>query len=205
MIYDENWEHKNFSNAIRNPAFMVTVDNMIYISASNAVYKTDKHINIINSYNQTDKAFRGIYYDKPTESLFVAVSSNQTIDNSIIMLDRNLTFLDSINITVNIPFSLNGYDGKLFVGTTGGKILAIQNKTIIISINTLCGATVSSLLIDDFGYMVVLCYRNLNSYIYHTNGSLIGDFTKFDNTLNVNFDTKGRLIINSDTHFDIYY
>ena len=56
-----------------------------------------------------------------------------------------------------------------------GTILQIQNKIVTNTYITLCISTVTSLLIDYYGYMIITCASPNALYIYHTNGTYTGN------------------------------
>jgi DNA-binding beta-propeller fold protein YncE len=203
LVFDENWEYqKNISFANNSLAYAIEIENELYITGNHAVYKTDKSLNIINAfYNTGLSTYRGIYYNKTSDLIYVA---DFTTYYCISVFNRNLTFIESINIGYK-PYGLADYDEKLFVGTMNGTILVIQNKIVIKTFSTICNA-ISSLLIDNDGYMIIACYSPNAAYIYHTNGTNTGKQIKTGGVpMFINFDSKGRLIISSTSRINIYY
>jgi DNA-binding beta-propeller fold protein YncE len=196
LVFNEKWEYqKNISFANNSLAYAIEIENELFFTGDNAVYKTDKSLNIINAfYNTGVSIFRGIYHNKTSDLIYVA---DFTTFNCISVFNRNLTFIEKINVGYK-PHALTDYDEKLFVGTMNGTILVIQNKTVINIYNTPCNSTITSLLIDTEGYMIVTCVSPNASFIYHTNGTNTGKkITTYGNPQFINFDTKGRLIISS--------
>jgi hypothetical protein len=45
------------------PAFMITVDTNLYITGSHNIWKTDKYLNVLHTYNRYAAGFRGIYFN----------------------------------------------------------------------------------------------------------------------------------------------
>ena len=78
---------------------------------------------------------------------------------------RNNSFAFAIEIGYQ-PFALAEYGDKLFVGTRNGTILVIQNKIVISTFSTNCNSRVTSLLIDNYGHMMITCFSPKAVYIY---------------------------------------
>ena len=118
--------------------------------------------------------------------------------------------MDVLGATGNIPYAVIGYNGKLVVGTSNGRILMIENKAVMNILVTVC-SFISSLLIDDDGHMFVLCRYPSKFCAYHINGSFFGNVntalavTVGDERTFINFKSKGRLIINSFLQINIYF
>jgi hypothetical protein len=126
------------------------------------------------------------------------------INYSIFIFNRSLELIDKIDIGFQ-PFALAEYGDKIFVGTLNGKILQIQNKIVISTYTTICNY-ITSLLIDNDGYMIIACNSPNAAYIYHINGTYTGNkITTSGSPFFVNFDTKERLIITSGTQIDIFF
>jgi hypothetical protein len=202
LVFDENWEYqKNISFVNDSLAYAIEIENEIYLTGDHAVYKTDKSLNIINAFYNNGSEYRGIYYNKTSDLIYVA---DFTIFYCISVFNRNLTLIESINIG-NKPYGLADYDDKLFVGTMNGTILVIQNKIVINTYSTICNY-ITSLLVDNDGYIIIACVSPQSAYIYHTNGTNTGKkITTYGNPQFINFDSKGRLIISSTGQFNIYY
>ncbi len=83
----------------------------------------------------------------------------------------------------------------MYVCTLEGSILVIENGAIIRSFTTVC-LSISSIMIDSYGYMLVLSHSKSFGYLYHTNGSNFGTaIATSSSRWFINFDSKGRLII----------
>jgi hypothetical protein len=199
VIFNEKWEFQSFKY-IKRPVFIVPVDKQLIITSDSYIYQTDSDLNILNSYFLNSAGYRGIFYDKASDSLHAAGFYLNRID----IFDRNLTFIDSVNTTYS-PFSVYGHGGKMFVGTVNGKILIIQNRTITKSYSGLCGGGyVLSILVDYFSYMAFTCHDGA-VYTYHTNGSFIFSYIFGKGRLFIKIDFNGHLIVNSLDQTKIYY
>jgi hypothetical protein len=63
-------------------------------------------------------------------------------------------------------------------------------------------------MIDNDGYIIIVCNSSNAAYIYHTNGTNTGKNIGTTTSVvpfYINFDTRGRLIISSANQIDIYY
>jgi hypothetical protein len=201
LVFDENWEYqKNISFIGNCLTYAIEIENELYLTGNDAVYKTDKSLNIINAFYNSESGYRGIYYNKTSDLIYVAGQ----ISNSIFIFNRNVSLIEKVDIGYK-PFALAEYGNKLFVGPKNGIILVIYNKTVINTYITTCNF-ITSLLIDNDGYIIIACNSPNAAFIYHTNGTNTGKELKtYDIPFYINFDTKGRLIIISATQIDIYY
>ncbi len=111
---------------------MTTLGDEIFIAGDNAVYRADRNMNPLQTYTSWGSGYRGIYYEERSEIFYVCNGYSYNID----VLSRNLTFVDSINVWPNRPYSIIGHNGRLYVGNTdySGRVLVIENKVIIYTI-----------------------------------------------------------------------
>ena len=169
-MFDENWEFKTVSSNIAKPVFIKPVGNELFIAAENGVYKTDKDVNILASYTSSGAGYRGIFYLKATDHVVVA----NTASNRIEIFYRNLTYITNIPIPT-MPYSFGEYEGNMFVGTSTGQIIVINNNyQIIKTYITGCTSYILSFIIDPEGYLLYFCDSNFGVYLYHTNGTDMG-------------------------------
>jgi hypothetical protein len=192
---NQNFEYQS-KISINKPAYAIAFDKELFISTDSAIIKTDNHLNILKQYNKT-AGYRGIFYDLKDNILYVAAKSINKID----MFDRNLLFLGSINTTISNPYGLSFYNGQLLVSfSSNDTVLVIQNRTIIRQYNNVCNGSVfvSSILVDNYGYMLVLCASSDKGNLYHQNGTYMGYLATITSyPYNFIIDSKGRLIISS--------
>jgi hypothetical protein len=201
LKYSSDWEYLGIApTTITWPVFIKTIDNDIYVAADNNVFKTDKNLTVVNSINFHANHFRGIYHDQSTDSIYVAAYNSELI----FIFNRDLALLQTLSTSGNRPLALAGYQNKIYVGTMNHTILVLQNNIIASSLNTVC-EIISSLLIDDYGTMLVLCRSPIMLYFYNVNGTMIGSSPVSGDVTYMNFDSKGRFIINSFYQFNIYY
>ena len=201
VIYDENWQYLTFKN-LTYPAYMITVNNSLYIAAKNFIYKTDKYLNITKQYNSTSAGYHGLYYNSSSNTIYVASYLKYLID----VFDLNLNLVDSINISTYQPWSIQGYKNYIYVGTSTGHLIVIENKVIIQTVTVCNVAQLTSIQIDNFGYMALSCYNDNKAYLYYSsNVSYTGmSLTYSVNPYLTNFDSNGRFIVTSTSQIDIY-
>jgi hypothetical protein len=91
--------------------------------------------------------------------------------------DLNLTFNHNMSTSPYQPWSITEYNNQMYVGTTNGLVLVIQNERILNQFNG-CGgnsATVDSILFDDYGYIVTSCDNPFNIlHLYFVNRTFTG-------------------------------
>ena len=200
-IFDSNWQYLTFKN-FTMPAYMITVNNSLYISSDFNFYKTDKYLNIIRHYISSTAVYRGLYYNSSSNKIYVAAHIKCAID----VFDLNLTLVDSISTLSYSPWSIQGYKNYIYAGTyNSSNLLVIENK-VIIQIYPVCNC-LSSILIDNFGYMALSCLNDRKIYFYY---SANVSYTGMNKTYTlkpyyINFDSNGRFIFISTNQIDIYY
>jgi hypothetical protein len=198
VTYNENWEYQSIKT-FTQPAYMKQVDTDLYISTGTAIIKTDKNLSVLASFTMSSTN-RGIQYDEQTDTILTVISSSH-----INIFDRNLTLLGNITTYPDTPYNLEYHNGFFFIGTTTNKVLKMQNKTIISSFITKCTGVITSVLVDDFGYIAVSCYTNNMVYLYNTNGSYMNKSISTPNCpMDIKIDSKGRFIIASNPQINIY-
>jgi hypothetical protein len=201
VMFDEYWQYKN-DLKITNFAHAITIVKEIYISGEGKIQKRDQNLNLIKEfYNSGVQSYRGIYYNKTNDLIYVGTVGKQRID----VFNRDLTLVGIISTPGYGPFSIAEYDNKMFVASTEGSILVIENGVIIRSFTTVCGF-ITSIMIDTYGNMLVLSVANSLVFLYHANGSNLGTpISTSRSPLFINFDSNGRFIITSQYDIKIYY
>ena len=198
IIFDSNWQYLTFQS-LDAPSYMITVNNNLYISSDNNVFKTDKYLNIISQYNSVAAGYLGLYYNSSSNTIYVAGYNKYAID----VFDLNLNLVDSISTSNYYPVSIHGYKNYIYVGTGTGELIVIENK-VINQTFSVCTVTLLSIQIDDYGYMAFSCDQTAYLY-YSANLSYTGMNTTYDvQPKFINFDSNGRFIVVSDYQIDIY-
>ncbi len=186
---------------IFNPFSITSINNELFITTTNGIYKTDNSFNIVKSYILTDASYSSIYHNYISDILYVASFSYKRID----LFYRNLTFISSISFT-NQPYALTEKNGKLYVGFNDGVISVVENNLVIKNITTLCIGWITSIVIDANEFMAVLCYNNNILYLYTTNGSYTGkNVTTPSLPIYMNYDHYGHFIIAGKYQINVYY
>ena len=202
IMFNENWEYLSFRSLIY-PLNMITVNNTLFISAKGYIYKTDKYLNIISQYYSASTAYRGLYLNSSSNTIYVAGQFNQTIYE----FDLNLTFVDSFPTPAHSPWSIYGYKNYIYVGTYYSGYLLVMDNKVIIKTLPVCTATIlSSIQLDNFGFMTLSCYNDKKAYLYYSeNVSYTGiNMVYAVNPNFINFDSHGRFVVISAYQIDIY-
>jgi hypothetical protein len=203
VVFNKYWESVNYFQISTDGysfAYGINIDNEFYFTGNNGVKRRDKYMNLTKQYTQYCNC-RTILYNKTSNLIYVA----DTIQLRILILDRNLSLVGAIDTIGYTPYGLAVYDDKLYVGTVSGSILVIQGGIIIKNVTTPCGS-IAKLLIDDYGYMLILCQSPSYVYLFHANGTdLNNGITTAYNPLELNFDAEGRLVLTSSGEINIYY
>ena len=202
IIYDSNWQYLAFKN-FTGPAYMITVNNNLYISCDKNIYKMDKYLNLISQYNTSQVYYRGLYYNSTSNKIYVAGQLSLTID----VFDLNLTLVDSISTLNYQPFSLQGYKNYIYAGTYNSSYLLVIENKVIIQTYRVCSATfLTYILIDHFGYMALSCYFEKKVYLYFSSNvsNTYKSLTYAVNPNVITFDSNGHFVLLSDFQIDIY-
>ncbi len=179
----------------------MSINNELFITADNGIFKTDKYLNIFESYIRINAGYRNFYYNHTSDILHVASANLKSIE----LFYRNLSLISSISLT-NSPYALTEKNGKLYVGLYGGVISVVENNLVVKNIPTFCTGWISSIVIDKNELMGVLCSTNNMLCLYTTNGSYAGknmttpSLPKFSN-----YDLNGNFIIAGSNKVNIYY
>ena len=186
LRYDDNWnfiEYKNYSY----PFHMIVVNTSIYIIGE-YIYKTDKYLNFIKSGGNRG-SIRGIYYNQEDNNIYVAMCLNDV--KRIDILNLGLKSVDYIDLSPYLTgndntYSIQGYNGYLYVGSYSGVLIILKNKRFIEMFNVCDQCPVTSIFFDQFGYMVAA------GYLFYPNKTYTG---KSLYVRDINFDSKGRLVV----------
>jgi hypothetical protein len=204
-IFDENW---NFINSIPYslPHNIATINNTLFITSENSIYKSDKYLNLIQQYNSTDSPrYYGIYYNTTNNLIYVVAFDHKRID----IFDLELTNrVDSIDLSAYpFPYSIQGYKNDLYVGTYNGLIINISNKKVVKTFNGCngCSDYITSILFDHYGYMGTST-MNGYAYLFYPNQTLTNKrLSAPSNFEYMMFDSNTRLILLSKEEISIYY
>ena len=130
-VFDEFWNFLSENSSITNAAQMIQVENYFYITSDDNVLKTDENLNVLITYTVSeyfDPEYFGLYYNSIKSVVYVAAKNLYEIH----VFSLNLELTDTILIAPFSPWSINGYNNQLYVGTIDdGKMLVILKKQII--------------------------------------------------------------------------
>ncbi len=183
------------------PYTIASINNELFITDNNGIYKTNKSLNILKSYIRTSSGYKGIFHNQTADIIYVANFYSNRTD----LFYRNLTFISSINLE-NSPMTLTEKNGKIYVGLNDGTISVIENNLVVKTITTLCTGRISSIVIDANESMGVLCLTNSILYLYSKNGSYTGkSMTTPSSPRFFNYDLNGNFIIAGQSQINLYY
>jgi hypothetical protein len=198
--YDENWQYLD-NKAIDEPINVITVDKELFVAARDAIMRLDRNMNQLYSHGNSNSNYGGSYYNKTIDSFLVTSEAYTRLD----VFSRTLSLTESISIAPYYGLSCVEYNNKLFIGTSVGTILIMQQKIVISSFTTVCSAKIYSILIDDYDCLAILCSNNI-VYLYRTNGTYRGvSRTVTTNSKYMGFDANGKLIISASSGLYFYY
>ncbi len=184
------------------PTYILTMNANLYITGQNNIWKTDKNLNILITYNGSGASYRDINFNLTENLIYVAPMSRTYLE----VFDLNLTLKYQVNLTSNQPHSFSECNNELYVGTIQGSVLVIVNKVIIRSFTGCSGSTITSMVFDDFGLMAISCIFNNTLNLYDYNGTFTGKSLPTPSTPQyVGFDSKGRFVLISQFKISIYY
>ena len=203
--FNENWKFITYKTAFYFPNHMISVNNsVIYITGYSNVYKADKYLNLIQSFYSNSSDFTDLFYNEYTNTLFVVSYFQETVYE----FDINLNVVGQLTTPKYVPYSVQGLDNQLYVGTTTGEILVFANGVMsqIIQVQKGLSTVVTSILFDEYGYMAAACGEFHSLYLYYTNGSFTGmNLTTYAQyPQNIRFDSNGNFVVVSNNQIDIY-
>ena len=207
-ILNDDWQYISNKSIGYYPYHMTSIANNLYIVGINNLWKTDKDLNVLITYNMKNsiRSYWDLYLSPANNLIYVSAPYNSLIH----VFDLNLNLIDTISTLTYQPRSISSLNSKLYVGCDTGIILVIENKQITSSIKICYGVNsnsdmVSTILFDQSGYMAAGCYISDQIYLYN-NFSFTGKSIYLQNYLqNMGFDSKGRFIVISSSYILIYY
>ncbi len=123
FIFDDEWNYISEKASFTNAAFIISVGNNFYITGDSNIWKIDEQLNKLIQYDSYP-SYLGIYYSSSDNLIYVAPQNWQVIH----IFDLDLRLIDSILTAPYNPWSINGYNNQLYVGTAYyGMILVIVN------------------------------------------------------------------------------
>ena len=204
---NDDWSFLS-SKTFTAPSYMITFGNSLYMTGDLNVWKLDDKLNVdvLIPYNVsgTTPTYRGLYFSSNNGFLYVAAVALTEIH----VFNLNLTLNHSFSTSPYQPWSITEYNNQLYVGTTNGIVLVVQNEVILKQFNG-CGENnviLSSILFDQYGYFATSCNDPINKlYLIFPNGTYTGRTISTPiNPRYIGFDSKGHLIQISTNETTIY-
>jgi hypothetical protein len=198
--YDVNWQYI-YHVTIEMPVFAITIYGELYVSGNNGMFKIDSGMNILGYYKNVGAYYGGIYYNRTTDHILVT-SDRETY---LQIFDRFLNTTGTIDTSPFSGSSLYFYNGRLYGGTTEGYVLVIEEESLIYSFSTACDGYISSVLVDDNGFLVVVCFFDNSLYLYNLNGTFMGLSQQTESEpIFMGNDANGKLILTSHYGFNFF-
>ena len=203
IILNEYWQYLGiFENQIPLPVYAITTGNKIYVINNNGIYKLNITLSIIQKYDATGLNLIGMYYNSTNDTIYVSTQKYQ----GILIFSLDLILLDYINLTSNLPTILQGYYNQLYVGTNTGNILIIENKLVIKSVYLGGNSLITSILFDNYGYVIVGYYGYNYINLYYSNFTDARyRISNIDHPFDLKFDSFGRFVILTWSQITVHY
>jgi hypothetical protein len=203
IIVDQNWNYIS-NKSFAYPAYMILLNNSIYITGENNIWKTDQQLYVLTQFNSTGNSprYRGLYYNSTNDFIYVASNTFPMI----YVFNLNLALNDTFSTAPHLPWSINAYNNQLFVGTYNGTMLVIVNKQIIKQFNGCNQQIVAlySILFDGTNNMATSC-NSKQIYSYNTTGTYLNkSITTIYSARYIGLDSQSRLVIVTNTQIYLY-
>jgi hypothetical protein len=201
--FNQNFSYVS-SYYLRNARFIITINNSntneIYVSSYNGVYKFNIALTPMGHYDRSYYEFNGLYYNQ-TGDYILACSNAYYIE---FLRRDDLTFIKYISTKPYLPTDIREYNGTLFVGTTTNIVFVIKDEIISSLFNTECNS-ITSLAIDAFGNIAVICGQFI--HLYSTNGTYLNVtwISPIGNITSIGFDGFGNFVVTAYGGIHIFH
>jgi hypothetical protein len=196
-MLNDNFDYVKMA-AFSAPAYIVTVNSSLYITGTSNIWKADKYLNILITYNES-AAYRDIYYNATQNLIYVAPRAHTYFQ----VFNLNLTLNYTVNVSPNSPRSFTEYKNELYVGTTNGLVLVVVNKMVIRSFTGCSGGiALSACVTDNSGLMTISC---IFADLYYSNSTFANKSLAISSPSYVGFDSKSRFVLLSGNQIVIFY
>ena len=111
-ILNDQWVYIG-NKSFYYPMYISTIDNYLYITGKQNIWKTDKDLNVLIQYNNSSAGYYGICYNT-AKNLIYAVANYQ---KSIHIFDLYLNPVDSISTLTYFPVSIAAFRNQVYVNT----------------------------------------------------------------------------------------
>jgi hypothetical protein len=210
FILDDNYNYldkKTFVNANR----MIAQNSSLYIAGNTTIWKTDKYLNILQTYNDSAAQYLNIFFHSIDNFIYLAPRGYTYIQ----AFDLNLVLNYTISTMPNNPSSFARYNNALYVGTIQGSVcvllympgMSYQLYNVIYSF-TVCFNTliITSLVMDNCGFLAVNCREDNAVYLYYPNGTFLNYALATPSAPRyIGFDSNGYFVQISKLSISLYY
>ena len=202
VLFSKDWNYiKTLS--ISQPRDIQIVGSYMYIITYDSYfYKLDFSFNQITS-NTISACGRRFTYNPICNCFYVIDDCTKLI----YIYGLNLESLGTIALA-KAPYSIEFFNGNVYIGTKNGAIMIMTNGVVVKTLTGLCqtaGSSLSSLLIDNEGFMAFGCIEDFTVYFYHSNGTYLNKSFPINGEAHlVEFDDYGRLIVSHVTPAELF-
>jgi hypothetical protein len=201
FLLDDNYDYVTNKTFI-HPAYMLTINSNLYITGYSSIWKTDKYLNVLETYTSTGANYRGIYFNSTENLIYIADSYN----SDFLIFNMNLSLEYKVSVSPYYPYSFSEYNNELYIGTTSNMVIVVDNKVIIRNFSACSGSTLNFIYSNNFGLMAINCETINEINFYYSNGTYTGkSLATFQKPVYVGFDSKGRFVIILKNQISIYY
>jgi hypothetical protein len=205
MVFDKNWYFVGEVFGFYKPCYIIAVEDYLLITGDKYVWKTDMNLNYLIQYTSNDAIlkFRGLYHYSQDNSLYIV----SYVMKNIQIFDLDLGMSGGyISVSPYKPWSINGIDDKIYVGTSVGVLLLVDQAGIAYIFNACDGQMVLilSILIDKFDHMTTSCQNN-HLYLYDMNGNYLFQNMLLDSSgYDIGYDSLSRFVIVEEDGIYLY-
>jgi hypothetical protein len=204
FILTESWSFVSSKDFFK-PVYFTTIGSSLYVVGQTNIWKLDQYLNILIQYNATGTApvYLGIYYNSTNNFIYTTPITFSAIH----VFNLTLSFNHQFSISPYKPYSITDYNNQIYVGTTIGTILVIENEMILQTFNGCNGNSVwlTYILFDNCGLMATSCKTINHLYLYYPNGTYVGkNLTAPTEPRYMGYDSNGEFVQISYPQISIY-
>ena len=204
-ILNDSWTFDQ-TKRFNLPSYIIGVEKNLYMTGDWNLWKLNENLKTLIVYNATGIVwYRGLYFNSTNRLLYVAACALSVIH----VFDLNLTFNHSFSTSPYNPFSIEGYNNQMYIGTTNGIVLVFKNEKVANQLNgcaKIKTGILHSILFDEYGFFATSCGNPVNQlYLHFSNGTSTGrTMATLMNPRYIGFDSKDHFILISGYQITIY-